>query len=68
MIASVTSRIRFLCGPSDSRPSTGVATAPTSRFTVNVHCAALTETPNSAAIVGTSSRPSELMIAAASAA
>ena len=68
MTVSVPSRIHFLCGPSDSRPSTGVAMAPTSRFTVRVHCAVLTETPNSAAMVGTSRRPSELMIEAARAA
>ena len=60
--------MRFLCGPSLSRPSTGVAMAPTSRLRVRVHCAVLTEMPNAAAIVGTSSRPSELMMAAASAA
>ena len=63
MIASDPSSRRFLCGPSLNRPMIGVATAPTSRFTVSIHCAALTDTDISCDSVGTSSMPSELTTA-----
>ncbi len=63
MTASETSSRRFLCGPSLSRPMTGVAMAPTSRLIVNIHWAVLTVTSNSRAIEGTSSMPNELTMA-----
>ena len=53
-------RSRRVCGPSARRPMIGVATAPTSRLMVSIHCAVLTGTPNSAATDGTSSMPNEL--------
>src|SRR4051812_28206052 len=51
------------CGPSPSRPMTGVATAPTSSVMVSVHCAAAGEAPVSAAIAGTSGAPRLLITA-----
>src|SRR4051812_43954523 len=50
-------------GPSPSRPTTGVATAPTSRVIVSVHCASAGEAPVSAAIAGTSGAPRLLITA-----
>src|SRR5689334_8621406 len=50
-------------GPSPSRPTTGVATAPTSSVMVRVHCAEAGEAPVSAAIAGTSGAPRLLMTA-----
>src|SRR3982751_2643925 len=51
------------CGPSPRRPTTGVATAPTSRVIVRVHCAWAGEAPVSAAIAGTSGAPRLLITA-----
>ncbi len=63
MVARDTCSSRFLCGPSLNRPMIGVATAPTSRLMVSIHCAELTDTDSSSAMVGTSSMPRELTIA-----
>src|SRR4051794_20557139 len=51
------------CGPSPSRPTTGVATAPTSSVMVRVHWAEEGLAPVSAAIAGTSGAPRLLMTA-----
>jgi hypothetical protein len=60
MTPRLISRSLRVWGPSARRPMMGVATAPTSRFTVSIHCAVLTGTSNVDATDGTSSMPSEL--------
>ena len=56
-------RLAAAVGPSPSRPRIGAAIAPASSAAVSDHCAALSETLRSSAIVGMSGAPSALTIA-----